>query len=488
MLMFPKVVSRLSLSPSALSDLVFYARRLRQESVTRTFSAIAAVLIVALQFFVIAAPPAPTNAASASDIIYGGFYSKDDLLSRYDSSAELQALYAHMGISRQDIVNTTEGEINSRDHSLNSLGRVLHAAEDQPVEVGGITYWARYLYQFDTGNNVYTGSYYRVLQGHRSSDGGYFAVIFHCGNIVFQSIPAPPPPPPPPPPPTPSPTPEATIACTKLQGSASSGEVPLTVSFTGSGTASGQALKEYQFDFGDGTAANQSGNAVTHQYIKAGTFKATLRVKGSKGKITPLADACSWTVTTTMPPAAFTRAKSALNVTQAVDATTKPAHAGDVIRYTLTTNNIGKSAGDYTVVEHIEDILEYATVTQAEGATQTGGILTWPVTSIEAGKSLVKTFTIKVKSPIPATPVGISDKFSYDLRMDNVYGNDVQIRLEPPLAKQVEGASTSLPDTGPGLSSTLVLGIAALVLYFYFRNRQLQTELKILRNQYQGAA
>jgi hypothetical protein len=416
MLMFQQIVSRLSLSPSAMSDLVFYARRLKQERVTRTFSAIAAVLIVGLQFATIAAPPTPSNAASPSDIIYGGIVSKADLLNRYDGSAELQSLYNYFGVTRQDVVNTQVVEINSRDHSLNSLGRVQHAAGDQKILVGAHTYWARYLYQFDTGANVQRGSTYQVLQGKRSRDGGYFAIMFHCGNIVFKTIPPKPTPPPPPKPtpiPTPKPTPSATPKPTPIP-----------------------------------------------------TPKPT-------PKPTP-------------PPAAFTKAKSAFNVTQNIDATTAPANAGDVIRYTLTTKNVGGTTDAYTVVEHVEDIIEYADVTDPAGATLQNGVMTWPAATIKPGATLTKTFTVTVKNPIPATPVGLSDKFSYDLRMDNVYGNAVSINIQPPFAKQVEGASTSLPDTGASTSTIIVMIISALVLFFYFRNRQLNAEIKLLRGHYQG--
>jgi hypothetical protein len=188
------------------------------------------------------------------------------------------------------------------------------------------------------------------------------------------------------------------------------------------------------------------------------------------------------------PPAAFSKHKSALNLAQSRDATLSPAHAGDTIRYTLTTKNIGGTSEDYTVVEHIEDILEYATVSDAGGATIKDGIMTWPATPIAPDKGITKVFTVTIKNPIPATPTGLSDKFSYDLRLDNVYGNDVRIVLDRPLAKQVEGASTVMPDTGAATSTLIILGVSALCVFFFFRNRQLITEIKLLQNDYQGGS
>jgi hypothetical protein len=196
--------------------------------------------------------------------------------------------------------------------------------------------------------------------------------------------------------------------------------------------------------------------------------------------------ACSLTVTATPPPAAYTKAKSAVNLTQNRDATTALAQPGDKIRYQLTTRNTGGAAGSYAVVEHLEDVMEYATLTDSGGATFDSGVLTWPSEKLAGGAALVKTFTVTIKDPIPTTPVGLSDKFSYDLKLDNVYGTQITVEVAPPLAKQVEGAATQLPETGPATSTIVVLIVALLALYFYFRNRQLMTEIKMLRGSYQG--
>jgi PKD repeat protein len=498
--MFKKIVSQLSLSPSATSQLAFYARRLKQERITRTFSAVAAVLMVGLQFAVIVAPPTASNAASPNDIILGGFVSKNDLLNRFDQSAELQSLYKHMGISRADIENTHVANINSSDHSLKSIGRDQHDSNDVEIVVGSHQYWLRGLYVWDTGSNIKNGSTYQVLEGQRSADGGYFAVMFRCGNIVIkkQYVPPAPTPKPPTPIPTPKPTPVPTspsIACSYLIATPTTGDRPLKVNFTGAGSANKQTIADYLFDFGDKTTLTQAAPTVSHTYTSSGTYTATLRVKGSLGTVSGTPPTCAVTIHPTLPPASFTKAKYAENLTQNIDATTKPANAGDLIKYHLTTKNIGAAAGSYVVVEHIEDILEYADVTDATGATVSAdpnaaiasdSVLTWPAVTIQPGETLNTTFTVRIKDPIPATPVGISDKNSYDLRLDNVYGNTVEITLTPPVAKQVEIASQTLPDTGAPTGTIIVLVVSGLSLFFYLRNRQLLSEIRLLRGEYQG--
>ena len=555
--MFKRIVSQLSLSPSAVSELAFYARRLKGESVTRTFSAIAAVLVVGLQFATIIAPPAVSNAASPNDIIYGGYVSKADLLNQYDGSAELKALFYRFGIIRTDIVGSAVATINSSDLSLKSIGRIRHWADDEVITTPLGTYYGRVLHKWDTG----ASSSYQVLQGRRAFDGGYFAVMFKCGNLVYKNIPAPRPvltatprpsvvatpkptiapsiaptprpsnapaptpaptvaptpvpqtPTPAPGTPVPSPTPvpvkpaatpvsAVSVVCTQLQGSVTAGATPLVVDFTGSGKASGQTIKEYDFDFGDTGKMSSPTPTASHTYTKAGTFIATLAVVGSTGTVSSGVPSCRFTVTVTGPPAALTKTKSAFNTTKNADATSVPASAGDAITYTLTTKNTGGSAESYVVVEHVEDITEYAAITNPNGATVINNVavpnangaagnpavLTWPAVTIEPGKAITTTFTVRVISPIPATPIGASDKYSFDLRIDNVYGNQVQISILPPAPKQFELASAQLPVTGGPSSTLLVLVIAGLSLFFYLRNRQLLKEVRILRNDYQGGS
>lgn len=496
--MFRKIVSQLSLSPSAASQLTFYARRLGKERVTRTFSALAAVLVMLLQFATIAAPATSANAASPNDIIYGGVASKADLLSHWDNSSELRQIYGYWGVTREDVANTTMITINSKDHSLKSLGRLQHLDSDTPIniKISGetTTFWQRALYTWDTGSFIKSGSTYTVFAG-TTSYGHWFAIMEACGNIVVTTNPTPPPPPPPPTPkptptpspaPTPTPTPGPSIVCTKLQGTTTSGQVPLTVDFTGYGKATGETIKAYDFSFGDGGKQNGAASTANYTYDTPGTYTASLLLTGSTGTSTKPTQACEFMVNVTPMPAAFLKHKTAWNVTQNVDATTTKANGGDVIRYALVTKNVGGVEADYTVTEQLDYVLQYSNMTDPGGATLTGNTLTYPSTEIDPGKSITKTFEVQVKDPIPATPIGQSDPSSFNLVMDNVYGNTVQIQLQPPLPGVVEAASTQLPDTGSATSSIIVLVVSGLTLYFWLRNRQLAKEVRLLRRDFSG--
>lgn len=162
------------------------------------------------------------------------------------------------------------------------------------------------------------------------------------------------------------------------------------------------------------------------------------------------------------------------------------ASAGDTINYILKSRNSGGSTeNDFVVYEQVDDILEYADVVDKGGATLNGGSLTWPKTNISADTEYIVSFKIKIKSPIATTPRSSSDPESFDLRMDNVYGNVISIKLPPAPEKVIELASADLPETGPA-ESLMVFAFFALVLYFYNRNRQLLKEVKILRNEQAG--
>jgi PKD domain/Glucose / Sorbosone dehydrogenase len=68
-----------------------------------------------------------------------------------------------------------------------------------------------------------------------------------------------------------------------VQANPTSGAVPLTVAFNGSGSSDpdGEALT-YDWNFGDGTPHATTANA-THTYAAAGTYLATLKVTDSRG-------------------------------------------------------------------------------------------------------------------------------------------------------------------------------------------------------------
>lgn len=78
--------------------------------------------------------------------------------------------------------------------------------------------------------------------------------------------------------------PAPVIQCQYLLTEPSEGVVPLSIKFTATGIATSGSGRNYEFDFGDGSAkVKQTGPSASHKYEKAGTYNATLKVTDSSG-------------------------------------------------------------------------------------------------------------------------------------------------------------------------------------------------------------
>lgn len=177
--------------------------------------------------------------------------------------------------------------------------------------------------------------------------------------------------------------------------------------------------------------------------------------------------------------------KSAANITQGnVDATKTTARAGDKIVYTLNISNNGKAPTSVTPTDDLTDVAEYATVIDAGGGSYDtqANTLTWPTVTLQPGDKQTRIFTVKVADDIPAMGTSVSDKTSYDCRMDNTFGNLTSIDVDCPVQKQVvEQTVGELPHTGPR-ENLLFAGIVfAVVAYFYVRSRQMKKEIRLIR-------
>lgn len=177
--------------------------------------------------------------------------------------------------------------------------------------------------------------------------------------------------------------------------------------------------------------------------------------------------------------------KASANITQGdVDATKTTARAGDKIVYTLNLNNDGKAPITVTPVDNLTDVAEYATVIDTGGGTydtQTK-TLTWPSVTLQPGAKQSRIFTVKVVDSIPAMGMGVSNKTSYDCRIDNTFGNMTSINVNCPIQKQfVEQTVGELPHTGPRENMLFGGIVLSIVSYFYMRSRQMKKEVRLIR-------
>lgn len=154
----------------------------------------------------------------------------------------------------------------------------------------------------------------------------------------------------------------------------------------------------------------------------------------------------------------FVLSKAAFNVTQNVDATTTRARAGDVIRYTLNTQNTGDEAGDYTINDDLSDVRQYTSVTNANGGTLNGNTISFGTQNIGIGQTVTRNFEVRV-NPVSQWPVG------GDTTLTNVYGNNIVVGLgftvvDPAKSAfnntQSVNAVTSIARAGDQITYTLV--------------------------------
>jgi uncharacterized repeat protein (TIGR01451 family) len=241
-------------------------------------------------------------------------------------------------------------------------------------------------------------------------------------------------------------------------------------------------------------ASGSTSQFFSYTFPKEGDYKVRADLIATTGTVQPGGN-CAVTETITKPTQPTPRIstdKGVTNLTQKIaDANGTTAHAGDVLRYTLTIANTGDApatdfalSGEYG--ENIADIMEYADLTDKGDATlnETTKVLTWAPVTIPAGGQVQKTFTVTIKNPIPATPTSVSNPLSFDYVMHNKYGRDVSINLDKPANKIIEQTATSLPETGPGTGMFVTAIVVMVVGYFFYRSRLLTKELELVHHEY----
>ncbi len=518
--MFKKIVSQLSFSPALVGQLGFYARRLRKEEATRRLGLVFVALALVVQSLVVFQAPEPSNAASPNDFIYGGLglgsaRSLNKFLGPYDrNERHLQEVFNYFGITRSEITATTFGHFKaagkiSFGYGTRPGGTTVTITDKnyQPlIDIYGrpITAWAA------PSENIYG------YIGH-SSKLGWFAIMQACGNLVTERIP-----------PVPTPPAPAKIDATKSAINTSQANIDATkttaqtndkITYTVSAANTGGTAKQIEVvdnlrdvltfsklvDAGGGTFDEATmnltwpattlnpGAKVTHSYA----------VQMNSSLVTPKPD-CQMhnffmdkTVTIpvgcTTPPAKIELSKTAINVSQGnIDATSKVAKEKDRITFTLTASNAGGTPKEFVFEDDLDDTLEYAKLVDNGGASlnKKDNILSWPAVTLKPGDKQVRTFTVQILDTIPATPRGLSDRSSYNCKIENVlYTEVVSIPVDcaiPP--KVVERVVTELPTTGPGENILFAGIVLAVVVFFYLRSRQLNTEVRLIRRDLNGGS
>jgi len=517
--MFKKLLSNLPFNPSLIGQLAFYTKRLRKEAAVRRIGVAFLLLALGVQIFAAAVPSEPTLARSGNDVIPGGFRDHGEAVRLCNSNAyNFKVILQRFGVDCLRVFAGKVQTINSRDYGgqLYSMGRLPYGKPGEvsvPISGAG-TYYMRPLSSWDTRGS----SSYKAIVGTRL-DGTPFMILFDCGNLVIVGRPTPPPPPPPPAPPK-------GVKCANLLMSVSNkSEVAIGTPISLRGQATGKNLAKteladmyYQYvDAATGRVISeqkarglpfrnnlaQDSQQRTFTVTKEGRYLFRLTVKYESGKKEATgsrAGNCVKEVTVKKSPpcedanpnddvtVCLILRKKAVNTTHQADGGNKTtAKAGDQITYTLSVTNSSTNTPikDFIVEENITDVLEYADVTDFHGGKiNSDNIVKWPPVSIDPGKTVEQKLTVKIKDPIPNTPVPASNPGSFDCAVTNVYGDTVTIELECGLPKTTEQVTTSLPNTGPGETLAVAFVVTTIAGYFFARSRLMVKELEIVKADY----
>lgn len=190
---------------------------------------------------------------------------------------------------------------------------------------------------------------------------------------------------------------------------------------------------------------------------------------------------------TTEPSAAcnnvLTYSNSAFNDTQRAAATTTTAQSSDRITYILKARNTDSEPTEVYFTSHLTDILEYSDLTNTKNGVfdQITKSISWAPVTVMPGETASRSFSVRLKSAIPATAQGTSNPLSYDCTMTHGYGDVMNISVQCPPVKTIESLATHLPVITTSVNLALGGGLALLVLYFYLRARQQREELRLIR-------
>ncbi len=456
--MFKKLLSNLPFNPSLINQVAFYARRMNDEARIRRTGLLFVVLAMLLQVFAVISPPQPTLAESDNDIIRGGFQNVDQaVLHCLNGSLDFYEILTYYGLGCDSVKNSSTVYIRSNSADYYSLGRTP-VSNPSPrngknwsiyqVNIPGVTrtLWMKDLQYWDSG----TYSTYKVLK-MTNKQGQTMFVMYDCGNIVTIGKYTPPPPPPPPPP-------TITDVCPGKDG--------IQTSLDQCDVCPDRTGVQYTLEECDACPNLPGTQNVADCYP------------------------CPEARTDASATACLEFDKAASNDTQKfVDANGTKAKAGDVITYTLSVKNIGlTTVQDFVFDENMSDVLEYARITDLHGGNiSEDNVVSWPADDIAAGQTMRHMITVKVKDPIPQTPVSASDPGSFDLVMTNVfYGHSVNIELPPNIIKVTERTVKTLPSTGPGTSLAVGFVLVSIMGYFFARSRLMATELAVVKEEFTG--
>jgi len=510
--MFRKLVSNLGFSPALVGQLAFYAKRLKKEETTRRLGLLFTVFALIIQAFVVFAPPTSANSADSNDMCPG--VTRDS-----DGARKIKACYnnntrnfkdtmTYFGISKSELWKALD-KGGAWRYTTTYKNWYTFGHESRSSDVKN--------YSSAVAGKLYARKWKNTIQtrqwGWKGQSGETeFIILADCGNLALKRLLKP------------------SAKCVSLTASKHDIAVGDSIVLTAkSATDDGAEISGYDFQQ-DGPGANDakasvktSDESTTWQRTlpTAGTYNFTVNIDTTNNKDNITAKSCVEVVTVATKPQEpkcpynpalpvddvrckpdcttnpelpgcapdIEITKTAVNRTQNdIDATTKKANAGDVIVYTITIKNTGKTAGTVALDDVLADSLEYSQLTEVGGGSydSTTQALSWGSLTIQPGTTTTRQFVMTIYNPIPAMARNHGSPDSYDCVMSNVVRKDgegmIKVPVDCPVVKEVvEQTVTQLPHTGPTENMVFAGLLLTVVSYFYARTRLMRKEVRLIR-------
>lgn len=517
--MFRKLVSNLPFSPALVGQIGFYARRLRKEEAARRIGLFMTVFALIVQSFTVFVPATSANGSDENDLCPGitrDAAGVEKIKSCYDNNTRnYRDIMSYFGISKTALWDALDNDGSWRYTTTYSEWYTFgHNARSSDVkEYSGLvpgTLFAR-----NWKNTIQTRQW--GWNGSTSSGTG-FIILADCGNLALEKLPNP------------------TASCVSLTASKREITVGDSITLTAKASASGGA-EIAQYDFAQSGSATAQTTVKTSEksaswqrtLAKAGTYKFTVSIATTSAADKITSKTCAEEVRvsekpvehctvpgkeslkkddpncvpdcTTNPELAgcspdITVSKTAVNKVQSSkNATSVKANGGDIIVYTITAKNSGKTTGTVKLSDNLTDTLEYATLTDNGGGSfnKDTKILSWGDVSIKAGATTSRTFVVTVDNPVPAMAQNQGTPTSYDCVMSNVVRQDgegvINIGVSCPAAKEIveQTVVKQLPATGPGENMLFGGALLVIVTFFWARSRQLGKEVRLIRKDFSSS-
>ncbi|MBI5906453.1 hypothetical protein HY857_00170 [Candidatus Saccharibacteria bacterium] len=186
---FKKLLTNLPFNPSLLSDVSFYAKRLRQDAQMRRLGFIFLVLGFGVQLMAVFYPAQNSLAASPNDIL-SGITGRSTVVNACNANTNhIKDIFARFGVRCTDIVGAPEVTISAAEaNDFWSIGRLQSTADlaagsgNHAIDANGTTVWQRKLSSWDAAgqNSTYTAWHGTNIEGRD------FWILKSCGNLTFK--------------------------------------------------------------------------------------------------------------------------------------------------------------------------------------------------------------------------------------------------------------------------------------------------------------